>query len=191
MKIFDNANVVNLCNSNGIKSKKKKCQWKMSDSLRKQVDSMAKRDAENGIYMDAKFIYLQKSEVKKVAPDRAGLIRKLSGTVCTGNFQKALGSGTNWLCVLLGIPYKVEQHRTGIGAATHVYNENGEEILTYTGGVGWHAKETQEECRVYASMTMEYYFAYHSARELIKNGESTEITNEERDNHSNKFDVQA
>ena len=36
----------------------------------------------------------------------------------------------------------------GTGSAAHVYNECGEEVLTYTEGVGWQEKETKAESQV-------------------------------------------
>ena len=41
-----------------------------------------------------------------------------------------------WLCILFGIPYEAEFQGEGTGSAAHVYNECGEEVLTYTEGVG-------------------------------------------------------
>jgi len=65
-------------------------EWKLSDSLREQIAGYAREDAAQGVYMgnkgyareDAaqgvymgnKFLALRKSEVAKVAPDRAGIL---------------------------------------------------------------------------------------------------------------------
>ena len=46
-------------------------EWKLSDSLREQIAGYAREDAARGIYMGNKFLALRKSEVAKVAPDRA------------------------------------------------------------------------------------------------------------------------
>ena len=56
----------------GKKSSKK--EWKLSDSLREQIAGYARKDATQGIYMGNKFLALRKSEVAKVAPDRAGIL---------------------------------------------------------------------------------------------------------------------
>ena len=48
-------------------------EWKLSDSLREQIAGYAREDAARGIYMGNKFLALRKSEVAKVAPDRAGV----------------------------------------------------------------------------------------------------------------------
>ncbi len=49
-------------------------EWKLSDSLREQIAGYAREDAARGIYMGNKFLALRKSEVAKVAPDRAGIL---------------------------------------------------------------------------------------------------------------------
>ena len=49
-----------------------KKEWKLSDSLREKITEYAKQDAAQGVYMGNKFLALRKSEVAKVAPDRAG-----------------------------------------------------------------------------------------------------------------------
>lgn len=48
-------------------------EWKLSDSLREQIAGYAREDAAQGVYMGNKFLALRKSEVAKVAPDRAGI----------------------------------------------------------------------------------------------------------------------
>ncbi len=50
-----------------------KKEWKLSDSLREQIAGYAREDAAQNVYMGNKFLALRKSEVAKVAPDRAGI----------------------------------------------------------------------------------------------------------------------
>ena len=47
--------------------------WKLSDSLREKIIGYAKEDAAQNVYMGNKFLALRKSEVAKVAPNRAGI----------------------------------------------------------------------------------------------------------------------
>ena len=47
-----------------------------------------------------------------------------------------------WLRLLFGEPYEAKFQSEGTGSAVHVYDRNGDEILTYTMGVGWHEKKT-------------------------------------------------
>ena len=43
---------------------------------------------------------------------------------------------------------------TGI---VNVYDGNGDEILTYTAGVGWHEKESKAEMEVHGALKAAYY----------------------------------
>ena len=51
-------------------------EWKLSDSLREQIAGYAREDAAQNVYMGNKFLALRKSEVAKVAPDKAALMGK-------------------------------------------------------------------------------------------------------------------
>ena len=51
-----------------------KKEWKLSDSLREKIAGYAREDAAQNVYMGNKFLALRKSEVAKVAPDRAALV---------------------------------------------------------------------------------------------------------------------
>ena len=86
--------------------------------------------------MGNKFLALRKSEVAKVAPDRAALMGKI-------DMKEIRETDERWLRILFGEPY--EARFQGAGSAVHVYDGNGEEILTYTAGVGWHEKESKAE----------------------------------------------
>ncbi len=57
----------------GIQKASSKKEWKLSDSLREKIARYAREDAAQGIYMGNKFLALRKSEVAKVALDRAGV----------------------------------------------------------------------------------------------------------------------
>ena len=50
-----------------------KKEWKLSDSLREKITEYAREDAAQNVYMGNKFLALRKSEVAKVAPDRASI----------------------------------------------------------------------------------------------------------------------
>ena len=41
---------------------------------------------------------------------------------------------------------------TQSGGGVHVYDENGDEILTYTASVGWHEKESKAETEVHGAV---------------------------------------
>ena len=154
---------------------------------------MAKKDAKNNVYMGNKFLALRKSEVAKVAPNRAALIGKFNQSMNSGNMgdmKKIQEADKRWLCILFGIPYEAEYQGEGTGSALHIYNEEGEEVLTYTQGVGWHEKETKAETGVHSALKLAYYEAYHDARKALNTGTNVEITNENVVVQSN-FDMKA
>ena len=136
-----------------------KQEWKLSDSLREQIAEYAREDAAQGIYMGNKFLALRKSEVAKVAPDRAALMGKV-------DMKTIREADRRWLCLLFGEPYEAEFPSGGV----HVYDGNGDEVLTYTAGVGWHEKESKAETQVHGAMKAAYFDAFRAARQEINAG---------------------
>ena len=167
--------------------------WKLFDSLQEKITEYAREDAAQNVYMGNKFLALRKSEVAKVAPNRAALIGKFNQSMSSGNMgdmKKIQEADKRWLCILFGIPYEAEYQGEGTGSALHIYNEEGEEVLTYTQGVGWHEKETKAETGVHSALKLAYYEAYHDARKALNTGTNVEITNENVVVQSN-FDMKA
>ena len=167
--------------------------WKLSDSLQEKITEYAREDAAQNVYMGNKFLALRKSEVAKVAPNRAALIGKFNQSMNSGNMgdmKKIQEADKRWLCILFGIPYEAEYQGEGTGSALHIYNEEGEEVLTYTQGVGWHEKETKAETGVHSALKLAYYEAYHDARKALNTGTNVDITNENVVVQSN-FDMKA
>ena len=117
------------------------------------------QDAAQGVYMGNKFLALRKSEVAKVAPDRAALMGKI-------DMKEIREADERWLRLLFGEPYEAEFQSGGV----HVYDGNGDEVLTYTAGVGWHEKESKAETQVHGALKAAYYDAYHAARQEINSG---------------------
>ena len=115
--------------------------------------------------MGNKFLALRKSEVAKVAPDRAALMGKVSQEMA--DMKTIREAGRRWLCLLFGEPYEAKFQSEGTGSAVHVYDGNGDEVLTYTAGVGWHEKESKAETEVHGALKAAYYAAYHAARQQI------------------------
>ena len=167
--------------------------WKLSDSLQEKITEYAREDAAQNVYMGNKFLALRKSEVAKVAPNRAALIGKFNQSMSSGNMgdmKEIQEADKRWLCILFGIPYEAEYQGEGTGSALHIFNEEGEEVLTYTQGVGWHEKETKAETGVHSALKLAYYEAYHDARKALNTGTNVEITNENVVVQSN-FDMKA
>ncbi len=147
--------------------------WKMSDSLREKIIEYAKEDAAQNVYMGDQFLALRKSEVAKVAPDRAALIGKIGQDMAY--MKKIREADKRWLCLLFGEPYEAEFQSEGMGSAIHVYDRNGDEILTYTAGVGWHERESKAETEVHWALKSAYYDAYRAARQEINAGARREV----------------
>ena len=130
------------------------------EPLREQIAEYAREDAAQNVYMGNKFLALRKSEVAKVAPDRAALMGKI-------DMKEIREADERWLRLLFGEPYEAKFQSEGSGSAIHVYDENDDEILTYTAGVGWHEKESKAETQVHGALKAAYYDAYHAARQEI------------------------
>ena len=86
--------------------------WKLSDSLREQIAGYAREDAAQGIYMGNKFLALRKSEVAKVAPDRAALMGKLNQEMA--DMKEIREADERWLRLLFGEPYEAKFQSGGV-----------------------------------------------------------------------------
>ena len=128
-------------------------EWKLSNSLRERIAEYAREDAAQDFYMGNKFLALRKSEVAKVAPDRTALIGKI-------DMKEIREADERWLRLLFGEPYEAKFQ----SGAVHVYDGNGDEILTYTAGVGWHEKESKAETQVHGALKAAYYDAFRARR---------------------------
>ena len=152
-------------NSTAAGKASSKKEWKLSDSLREKITEYAREDAAQNVYMGNKFLALRKSEVAKVAPDRAALMGKLNQEMA--DMKEIREADERWLRILFGEPYEAKFQSEGTGSAVHVYDGNGDEILAYTAGVGWHEKESKAETEVHGALKAAYYDAYHAARQEI------------------------
>lgn len=185
--------IVSINSNKSISKSDDKNKWKLTDSIKEKITELAKKDAKNNIYMGNEFMNLRKAEVAKVAPNRAALIGKFNQSMNSGNMgdmKEIQEADKRWLCILFGIPYEAEYQGEGTGSAIRIYNEGGEEVLTYTQGVGWHEKETKAETSVHSALKSVYYEAYHDARKALNTGTNVEITNENVVVQSN-FDMKA
>ena len=105
---YSTAKVWNTSNKNVSKSSKKN-KWKLTDSLKEKIVDLAKKDAQDNVYMGNAFMNLRKTEVSKVAPNRAALIGKFSQSMNSGNMsamKEVEEADKKWLCMLFGIPYE-------------------------------------------------------------------------------------
>ena len=147
-------------------------EWKLSRSLEEQIAVCAREDAARGIYMGARFLRLRRAEVETAAPDRAALERAIDTSNARAK-REAREADERWLRLLSGDRYRVKRQSQGTGSAIHVLDENGDEILTYTAGVGWQKKESKAENQVHGILKAVYLDAYHAAR-TARSGLDTE-----------------
>ena len=70
-----------------VSKSSEKNKWKLTDSLKEKIVDLAKKDAQDNVYMGNAFMNLRKAEVSKVAPDRATLIGKFSQSMNSGNMS--------------------------------------------------------------------------------------------------------
>lgn len=115
--------------------------------------------------MGNKFLALRKSEVAKVVPNRSALMGKINQDMA--DMKEIREANERWLCLLFGEPYEAKFQSEGTGSAIHVYDGNGEEILTYTACVGWHEKESRAETEVHGGLKAAYYDAFRATRQEI------------------------
>ena len=54
-----------------VSKSSEKNKWKLTDSLKEKIVELAKKDAQDNVYMGNAFMNLRKMEVSKVAPNRA------------------------------------------------------------------------------------------------------------------------
>ena len=151
-------------NSTAAGKASSKKEWKLSDSLREKITEYAREDAAHNVYMGNKFLALRNSEVAKVAPDRVALMGKLNQEMA--DMKEIREADERWLRILFGEPYEAKFQSGGV----HVYDGNGDEILTYTAGVGWHEKESKAETEVHGALKAAYYDAFRAARQEINAG---------------------
>ncbi|MCM1181544.1 MAG: hypothetical protein NC347_14920 [Clostridium sp.] len=190
------AGKVSASASRSLSKTSEKDKWQLTDSLKEKIVELAKKDAKRNVYMGNEFMTLRKSEVGKVAPNRAALIGKFDQAMRSGDMgdmKKIQEADKRWLCLLFGIPYEAEYQGEGSESAVHIYNKEGEEVLTYTHGAGWHEKETKAETDVHSALKSVYYGAYRDERKALKMNAGTnsgEVINENIVVQSN-FDMKA
>ena len=195
MEVSNNYSTAKLWGTSDKKVSKssEKNKWKLTDSLKEKIVELAKKDAQDNLYMGNAFMNLRKMEVSKVAPNRAALIGKFNQSMNSGNMsamKEVEKADKKWLCILFGIPYEAEFQGEGTGSAAHVYNECGEEVLTYTEGVGWQEKETKAESQVHSALKSTYYEAFCDARKALNSEQRTGSMNENIMSQGN-FDMKA
>ncbi|WP_414732881.1 hypothetical protein [Acetobacterium carbinolicum] len=164
----------NMMSSEKSKSASTKKVQEVSDSLKETIVALAKEDAANAVYMGDQFRTLRMREVEKVAPNRAAAMAKATAIMNSennaANLKKMEEADYKWIRMLLGLPYKAQFETGPLGTGTHIFDENGDEIATYTPQVGWQTRSSKAENTKSDELKFIYYDAYIEARQAIKNG---------------------
>ena len=89
MEISNNYSTAKVWNTSdkSVSKSSEKNKWKLTDSLKEKIVELAKKDAQDNVYMGNAFMNLRKAEVSKVAPDRAALIGKFSQSMNSDNMS--------------------------------------------------------------------------------------------------------
>nr|WP_315022019.1 hypothetical protein [uncultured Aminipila sp.] len=158
--------------SSQLSSKEK---WELTDSLKDKITQLAQEDAKDAIYMGKQYKSLLKNEVAKVSPDRAAAMAKATSMMNSNenieSYKEMREADERLLCMLFHLPYKAKFETGALGTGAHIFDENNDEIATFTPGVGWQTCSSKAEQTVYDSMKFAYYDAYHEARIALKAGE--------------------
>ena len=146
--------------SNDLCCRKIKNKWKMTDEIKNKIYDMAKKDYENHIYMGNNYQEFFLEEQKKVSPDREALMRSLPSIA-----QKCNGRDLGLLEIICGGKrFTAKGNGCGYGNSIHYYNDEGEEVLCYTGGSGFGIHPTKAEVEYGHAMTQMYKEAYTYAK---------------------------
>lgn len=186
MNVTNMINAIHVShNQNNYVNNSSKSKWSLTDSLAEKIKELAKYDASQTEYMGTDYHNLLRNELSKVAPNRDAAIAKATAIMNSKSSENAKNykimreADDKHLRMLLGLPYKAKFEDGPMGTGAHIYDENGDEILTYTPNVGWQQRSSKEEKQVYNEMKSTYYEAYHEARKSMNSvGNDTNISGE-------------
>lgn len=134
----------------------------MTDAFVSQIQEMAKKDAEKGLYMSKEFVQYRSSYMKRtVSPNPSRPVAQAMSLL-----QKSVNQYGTFLQKLLG-GYSMEVH-IGTHPTVELFAPNGEMIAAQTSGGQWIELHTEAEEKFMGESTMVYLKAYRAARAEIK-----------------------
>lgn len=151
----------------------------LPDKVFEDIQKMAKEDAQKNIYMSDRFGAYRKSTMQQyVSPNRSKLISILNPMITNARY-------TNGQYSSFKIPsFSGFSGRIAVGAMfgayMSVFNNNGEEVLSYSPppNGGWVSTTTSAEHKWLDDTRTVYYEAYQAARDEIK-AQATSSSNTE------------
>ena len=153
--------------SNIQTSAKKAVKNAITDGFVKQIQTLAREDAEKGIYMDEKFSQLRRARMEQyVSPDRAGPMAKVNSVMKT--LEKEQERIKVYLERLFG-DYSAEIEGDSTFRTAEVYSPEGELIASYSSFYGqWTTHQTKAEFNFITETDMIYLQAFREARAEMK-----------------------
>lgn len=149
------------------KSAKKTVENAITDGFVRQIQTLAREDAQKGIYMDTEFLEMQQARMEQyVSPDRSGPMSQVN------SIMRDLAKEQERVKVFLerlmeNCSAKVQGD--SIGQTAEIYSSDGEVIASYNSfGGGWTEVQTKAELKFKSETTMIYYSAYREARAEMK-----------------------
>lgn len=153
--------------SNVQKSAKKPAKNAITAGFTKQIQTLAREDAQKGIYMDDEFTQLRRARMEQyVSPDRAGPMAQVN------SLMKELSKEQERVTVLLerlmgNCSAKVKGD--AVAQTAEIYSPDGEPIASYNSlGGGWTVRQTRAEHLFISETDMIYLQAFREARAEMK-----------------------
>lgn len=163
----------------------------MTDEFVEQLQSLAKDNAQKGVYMDQTFVQLRRSQMEQyVSPDRAGpmaqtnqalqevakeeedpLLEFLDRLLGNKSAKVRRDSAKQTFVTMSGMSGNCSGkiHHNSTGQTAEIYSSDGEKIASYnSNGSGWTIEHTQAEDKFLDAAAKVYMQAYEEARAGIK-----------------------
>lgn len=149
--------------SNIQTSAKKAVKNAITDGFVKQIQTLAREDAEKGIYMDKEFSQLRRARMEQyVSPDRAGPMAKINSVMKT--LEKEQERIKVYLERLFG-DYSAKIKGDSTFRTAEVYSPEGELIASYSSFYGqWTMHQTKAEFNFITETDMIYLQAFRETR---------------------------
>ena len=151
----------------GIQQKAEQtAQRAMTEGFVKQVQQLAKQDAQRGVYMGSAYRQLQQQQMKQfVSPDRSRPMAQMTALLQQAARQRE--PMLELLDNLLG-HCSGKLHSSPQGQTAQIYAPNGEIIASYNSlGSGWTISQTKAESKFQSAAAVAYLQAFRQARAEI------------------------
>lgn len=143
---------------------KKKNTTSLSDSVVKKIQEMAQEGATKSVYMGNDYVSYINSYKKHVSPDRSKLISLMTPILMKARYT----NGLPYFFRITGLPFTGQMCVGTTGSSMFIYDQNGDEVLSYSPNTGWAEGHTKAEDQFYDETTAIYHEAYIAARADMK-----------------------